>query len=413
MIHRRAFLAGLSAAVTGARSAWAQATPIESFAQWMQASRREREDAVKACLERIRTLDPRFKRGSRWRHSRRWATARSRAFRSARRTSWKRAGSPRRTGSPIYKGRLGISDAAIVTSLRRRGAVLRRQDAHDRVRLPDAGSDAQPAQPRAHTWRQLQRFGCSRRGRHGAVRARHADARFDSQAGILLWRHRVQAELRPRPDRRRAAVREELGYRWLFHPHAGRHAGALGGDGPLVRLPAAVPVGAEVGSDVPLSVGLPNPMPEVDAEMATAVQNAIDKLRRAGIRTQSIDIADLLKTLDAATNDIAFYEGARFHEQRWKEHGARLLELADLVEKGLKMPAEQYERALQQIKEGQVRLGELYKTTPVILVPAATGAAPQGLGTLATHESMRRGRGSAHLPSRFLCRLPGCRSVCR
>ena len=26
-----------------------------------------------------------------------------------------------------------------------------------------------------------------------------------------------------------------------------------------------------------------------------------------------------------------------------------------------------------------MRLGELYKTTPVILVPAATGAAPQGL----------------------------------
>jgi Asp-tRNA(Asn)/Glu-tRNA(Gln) amidotransferase A subunit family amidase len=94
---------------------------------------------------------------------------------------------------------------------------------------------------------------------------------------------------------------------------------------------------------------------------------------------RSIDIADLLKTLDAATNDIAFYEGARFHEQRWKEHGARLLELADLVEKGLKMPPERYEQALRQTREAQLRLGELYKTTPVILVPAATGAAPRGL----------------------------------
>ncbi len=144
-------------------------------------------------------------------------------------------------------------------------------------------------------------------------------------------------------------------------------------------LPTVAPVGAEVGSDAPLSVGVPNPMPEVDAEMATAVQNAIDRLRRAGIRTQSIDIADLLKTLDAATNDVAFYEGARFHEQRWKEHGARLPELADLVEKGLKMPAERYEQALGQIREGQLQLSELYRTTPVILVPAATGAAPQGL----------------------------------
>ena len=144
-------------------------------------------------------------------------------------------------------------------------------------------------------------------------------------------------------------------------------------------LPAVAPVGAEAGTDAPLSVGVPNPMPDVDAEMGSAVQNAIDRLRRAGIRTQSIDIADLLKTLDAATNDIAFYEGARFHEQRWKEHGARLLELADLVEKGLKMPADRYERSLRQIREAQLRLSELYKATPVILGPAATGAAPHGL----------------------------------
>jgi Asp-tRNA(Asn)/Glu-tRNA(Gln) amidotransferase A subunit family amidase len=122
-------------------------------------------------------------------------------------------------------------------------------------------------------------------------------------------------------------------------------------------------------------------MPEVDAEMATAVQNAIDRLRRAGIHTESIDIAGLLKTLDAATNDIAFYEAARFHEQRWKEHGARLLDLAHLVETGLKMPAERYERALQQIRAAQLRMDELYRTTPVILVPAAPGAAPQGLSS--------------------------------
>ena len=60
VIHRRAFLAGFSAAVTGLRSVWAQAPPLERFAQWMQMSRREREDAVKACLQRIRTLDPKI-----------------------------------------------------------------------------------------------------------------------------------------------------------------------------------------------------------------------------------------------------------------------------------------------------------------------------------------------------------------
>jgi len=76
-----------------------------------------------------------------------------------------------------------------------------------------------------------------------------------------------------------------------------------------------------------------------------------------------------------------FYEGARVHEARWKEHGRRLLDLADLVEKGLKMPAEQYERATRQIADGKARVADLYRTTPVILVPAATGPAPRGLST--------------------------------
>jgi len=138
-------------------------------------------------------------------------------------------------------------------------------------------------------------------------------------------------------------------------------------------------MGHSSGGDETLTVGVPDPMPEVDVEMATAVQHAIDTLRRAGIATHPVDIAGLLKNIDAATNDVSIYEAARFHEQRWKEHGARLLELADLVERGLKMPVEQYERARREIREGQSRLSELYKTTQVILVPAATGPAPRGL----------------------------------
>ena len=59
MIDRRAFLASLSAVVTGAR-VWAQAAPIESVTQWLGVSRREREDALKACLQRIQTLDPKI-----------------------------------------------------------------------------------------------------------------------------------------------------------------------------------------------------------------------------------------------------------------------------------------------------------------------------------------------------------------
>ena len=91
VIHRKRFLAGLSRRSLLTR-VWAQAPSLETFTQWIRASKREREDAVKACLERIqRTLERRSTHGSKWRHNRLGDGALA-GIRSARRTSWKRAG---------------------------------------------------------------------------------------------------------------------------------------------------------------------------------------------------------------------------------------------------------------------------------------------------------------------------------
>ena len=124
VIHRRAFLAGLSAAVTGARVAWAQAAPIESFTQWLQASRREREDAVKACLERIRMLDPKIQAWVQVAPQPALGDGPLAGIPFGAKDIMETRGLSTEYGSPIYKGRLGTTDAAIVTSLRRRGAVL-------------------------------------------------------------------------------------------------------------------------------------------------------------------------------------------------------------------------------------------------------------------------------------------------
>ena len=74
-----------------------------------------------------------------------------------------------------------------------------------------------------------------------------------------------------------------------------------------------------------------------------------------------------------------FYEGARFHQQRYKEFGNRLGQMAALVREGLKIPDTRYRDAMQLVAAGRVRVAEMYKSTPVILVPAATGPAPLGL----------------------------------
>ena len=52
-----------------------------------------------------------------------------------------------------------------------------------------------------------------------------------------------------------------------------------------------------------------------------------------------------------------------------------------MVRQGLEIPAAQYDDARRYIDECRIKVTELYKATPVILVPAATGPAPLGLAS--------------------------------
>jgi Asp-tRNA(Asn)/Glu-tRNA(Gln) amidotransferase A subunit family amidase len=140
-------------------------------------------------------------------------------------------------------------------------------------------------------------------------------------------------------------------------------------------------LGYSTGRTEDFVLAAPDPMPEVEPAMAAAFQNALVRLRGAGLPIRMIDIAGMLAKLTDASRTIEFYEGARFHEQRFKEYGSRLTDLADLVRDGLQMPVEQYDEAMRYVAECKARVAELYKATPVILVPAATGPAPLGLAS--------------------------------
>jgi Asp-tRNA(Asn)/Glu-tRNA(Gln) amidotransferase A subunit family amidase len=130
------------------------------------------------------------------------------------------------------------------------------------------------------------------------------------------------------------------------------------------------------GATEDFALGVPDPMPDVEPAMATAFQNALSRLRSAGASFRSIDIAGMLARLSDTSKIVMFYEGARFHQHRFSEYGDRLADLADLVRDGLQISVERYDDARRYIAECQVRVAELYKATPVILTPAATGPAP-------------------------------------
>jgi Asp-tRNA(Asn)/Glu-tRNA(Gln) amidotransferase A subunit family amidase len=96
---------------------------------------------------------------------------------------------------------------------------------------------------------------------------------------------------------------------------------------------------------------------------------------------RSIDIAGMLARVDDASNTVMFYEAARFHEQRYREHGTGLADLADLVREGLQISLSQYDGARRYIAACKAGMAGIYEATPVILVPAATGPAPFGLAS--------------------------------
>ena len=369
MMTRRGFLAGISsAAVVGwPADADPQSPTVETFTEWMKTSRAQRAAAVKACLDRIRDLDPKIHAWVQVAPQPALGDGALSGIPFGAKDIMETRGLSTEYGSPIYKGRLGSTDAAIVTSLRRRGAILlgKTHTTAFAYRTP-----APTRNPRNldHT------PGGSSSGSAAAVAGGMVPFALGTQTrGSML-----------RPASYCGVTGFKPSYGLVSIDGVLPYAKSLDTVGFFAHTPVDMvalweAMGHPSGRDETLTFGVPDPMPEVDVEMATAVQGAIAKLRRAGVVIQSVDIAGLLKNVDSATNDIAFYEGARFHEQRWKEHGAKLLELADLVEKGLKMPVEQYERAQGQIREARSRLSELYRTTPIILVPAATGSAPRGL----------------------------------
>ena len=83
--------------------------------------------------------------------------------------------------------------------------------------------------------------------------------------------------------------------------------------------------------------------------MSPAFQDTVLRLRGAGLVLRPVDIAAMLASPAEANQTVLFYEGARFHEERYRQYGDRLGVLADLVRDGLRMPIKQYQDATRSV----------------------------------------------------------------
>jgi Asp-tRNA(Asn)/Glu-tRNA(Gln) amidotransferase A subunit family amidase len=341
----------------------------QTFSQWLNAAPAVRELGHRACLNRIRDIDPSI---------RAWAQVQAQSgvgsgplagIPFGAKDIIETQGLQTEYGSPIYQGRRGTRDAAIVGELRGRGAILLGKTQTTAFAYRTPAPTRNPRRPE-HT------PGGSSSGSAAAVAA--------GMVPLALGTQTLGSTLRP------ASYCGVTGFKPTYSliPMDGvlPFAKSLDTLGFFTHTPADMlafwgSIGHPVGLPEDVAIGVADPMPEVEPVMAVAFGNAIACLRRAGAAIESIDVSDSLTALNEAAVTVMCYEGARFHRQRYEEHGSRLADLADLVRQGLAMSDERYVEAQRRIADGKTRSSEWFKDTPVILVPAATGPAPRGLSS--------------------------------
>jgi len=367
-MNRRAFLlSGFAVAIDAAVGKTAQATQLVTLTEWLSASRKKRKAALRSCLDRVRSMDSSIHAWVQVQPEQPLGHGKLDDIPFGAKDIMETRGLSTEYGSPIYKGRIGTVDAAIVRDLRQHGAILfgKTQCTAFAYRTP-------PPTRNPHDWEHTP--GGSSSGSAAAVAA--------GMVPIALGTQTRGSILRP------ASFCGVTG----FKPTYGLFS--LEGVFPLAKsldtlgffthTPADMlalweSLGHSAGPTEDFGLGAPQPMPDVEPAMAAAFQNALAMLRRSGRSVRPVAISEMLDKLNEATSTVEAYEGARFHEQRYKEYGARLAELADLVRKGLDISFERYDEARRYIADCKDRISEIYKATPVILVPAATGPAPLGL----------------------------------
>jgi Asp-tRNA(Asn)/Glu-tRNA(Gln) amidotransferase A subunit family amidase len=370
-IDRRTFLfTGFAATIGAAMGVTPQKPPLETLTQWLDASRKTRELALQPCLDRIRDIDPSIHAWVQVLPQRPTGNGKLSEIPFGAKDIIETRGLATEYGSPIYKGRIGTADAAIVRDLRQRGAILLGKT------QCTAFAYFTPAPTRNP--RDLEHTpGGSSSGSAAAVAAGMVPVALGTQTkGSVL-----------RPASFCGVTGFKASYGLLPMEGVLPLAKSLDTLGFFTQTPADMlalweSIGHSTGQTEDFALGVPEPMPEVQPAMVAAFQNALSLLRGAGASIRALDITGMLVKLCSATDTVMFYEGARFHQQRFNEYGSRLgAELVVLVNKGLRISVEQYDEARRYIAECKARVAEMYKATPIILSPAAMGPAPLGLAS--------------------------------
>ena len=369
-MNRREFIAtGIAAAVYMRAPRSKSSDALSTLTQWMAATQTEREDGVSACLNRIKEMDASIHAWVQVSPEKPTGTGRLLGIPFGVKDIIETKGLATEFGSPVYKGRIGAFDAAIVQDLRKRGGIL--------LGKTQCASFAYKTPPPTRNPRDLAHTpGGSSSGSAAAVAAGMVPIAIGTQTrGSVL-----------RPASFCGVTGFKPTYDWFSMEGVLPVAKTQDTLGLFTQSPADMLLlweclSHDPGKDERFALGVPDPLQEVEPEMAKAFARALSVLRTGGISIQQVKMGDMLDKLSSANELIMFYEGARIHKQRYEQYGSRLEDLATLVEDGLKIPTEKYNEAMRYVASCKLQVSEMMKATPVILTPAAPGPAPLGLSS--------------------------------
>src|SRR6267378_5972538 len=304
-IERRTFLFGGAAAAF--RAFAADPPRLETFSQWLNASPKVREAALQPAVERIRAADASIQAWVQVLPQKPTGAGKLSGIPFGTKDIIETKGLATEYGSPIYKGRIGTEDAAIIREMRQRGAILVGKTETTAFAYRTPGPTRNP--------RDLEHTpGGSSSGSAAAVAA--------GMVPVTIGEQTQGSMLRP------ASYCGVTGFKPSY--------GLLSMDGvlPLAKSLDTLGFFTHTAADMlafweslgyptdraeNFVLGAPEPMPEVEPAMQTAFRNALSALRTAGASIQSLDLAGMLAKLADENKTVMFYEGARFHQQRFKE----------------------------------------------------------------------------------------------
>jgi Asp-tRNA(Asn)/Glu-tRNA(Gln) amidotransferase A subunit family amidase len=280
-------------------------------------------------------------------------------------------------GSPIYRGHRPAADASCVALARAAGAVVLGKTVTTEFAAFTPGKTANPHNP-AHT------PGGSSSGSAAAVADGMVPLAFGSQtAGSVI---------------RPAAYCGCIGYKPSFGVinRAGVKplADSLDTVGVLARTVEDAAFFAGVLSERPAlrHLTVPSETPrfglyrtpmweEAEPAAAKALDAARAALERAGAAVAELAIAPEHHGLAEVQDTVMRFEMVRALAYERIEHSAELSpQLAQMLDAGMTIGADQYERALARAAEGRAGLDAFFGECDAVLVPAAPGEAPLGLG---------------------------------